>query len=187
MLLWALFPSYSFKTFPLLVPWQKSSLDVISLFSSFFMCSCHISLFPCFLFVPLNGKYSHLFPPLFVFYFFPGVYLSSQLLIITLWRKVINSDPIPFVKRFPPGFDPICPTDCKLIPLGGVISHIRYVFYIIGLRWVLPCRGTDHFQNDPTAPCHFPWECQSLPLAVLLVDQQYAWSFGFPPIMLGLG
>ena len=79
--------------------------------------------FPYVPWFPVLGP--HLFPPVSVCW----VFLFSQLPVITLWGKMINSDPVLFVTRFSPDFYPICPAFCKLIPLGRLISHIRCVIY----------------------------------------------------------
>lgn len=63
-------------------------------------------------------------------FFLPGVYLFSQVPIITLWRKIRNFSPVPFVTNFPPGFDTYVRFLCKLIPMEKLfltsgMSYIR--------------------------------------------------------------
>lgn len=130
------------------------------------MWPCHISLLPysplCF-FISSVRFWS--FPSCLCMLFLSRVYLFSQFLITNLQEKIINSDPVPFVTRFIPVFDPIYRTFCKLIPLRGVISYIRYEFHMTSEVFSLAKVPTT--SRTTQATCHFPGQCQSLPLDVI--------------------
>lgn len=117
--------------------------------------------------------------------FLSRVYLFSQFLITNLQEKIINSDLVTFVTRFIPGFDPIYPTFCKLIPLRGVISYTRYEFHMTSDVFSLAKIQTTS-RTTPQPHVTFPGSASPSLWMSLLVDQLYACNFCLPHTMSDL-